>query len=151
MATPATVCSGTALFNTEGKLPGRKAFNTSSELLNSKPSRPSKLPNTRNTFQPGRVSPKGRTAALNVWAVPAILMKVPDVSVLGAIGSSTSAYCFALPMNALACTTNSASIRPRTSFWPCTLSKSGSAPNTMAAFALPCSMACTFLPPWALA
>ena len=57
----------------------------------SKPGRPSRLPSTRSTFQAGRVSPSGLTTPWKLCTRPSALTKVPEVSVNGAIGSSTSA------------------------------------------------------------
>ena len=67
------------------------ASRTCSDVSKSKPSSFSIVPSTRNTFQPGRVSPAGRTTPRNDCTRPSQLTNVPDVSVNGAIGSSTSA------------------------------------------------------------
>src|SRR5690606_40796362 len=54
----------------------------------------SRLPSTRNTFQPGRASPFGGTTPVKLCTCPAPLTKVPEVSPNVPIGNSTVAYAF---------------------------------------------------------
>ncbi len=49
------------------------------------------LPSTRSTFQAGRVSPSGLTTPWKDCKRPSALTKLPEVSVKGETGSSTSA------------------------------------------------------------
>ena len=86
----------------------RHASRTCSTVSKSKPGLPSRLPSTRSTFQPGRVSPSGFTLAWKLCTRPSVLTNVPEVSVKGAIGSSTSAYS-RLVLHGVRLTTNSAS------------------------------------------
>ena len=82
---------------------------TSSDVSNPKPPRPSRLPSTRSTFHAGRVSPSGLTTPWKLCTRPSALTKVPEVSVNGAIGSSTSATSSsAIGMNEVSATTISA-------------------------------------------
>ena len=64
---------------------------TSSDGLERRSRRPSRLPSTRSTFHAGRASPSGLTTPWKLCTRPSALTKVPEVSVNGAIGSSTSA------------------------------------------------------------
>ncbi|MNT46188.1 hypothetical protein D3C72_1828170 [compost metagenome] len=114
---------------------------TSCEVSKSKPGTPSTLASTRSTFHAGRVSPKGRTTAWKLCKRPSALTKLPEVSVNGAIGSSTSLMSMlalnglrvtticAWPMAALAWAplaasnagsvlSNSTALRPPASIWP---------------------------------
>src|SRR5690606_2823417 len=76
--------------NAPAATPGSAAASTACDESASKPARPSRLPSTRSTFQPGRVSPSGGTTALKLCRRPSALTKVPEVSVKGEIGNSTS-------------------------------------------------------------
>ena len=49
------------------------------------------MPSTRSTFQPGRACPRGFTTPRKLCTRPSQFTNVPDVSVNGAMGSSTSA------------------------------------------------------------
>ena len=69
----------------------RASSRTSSDVSNEKPARPSRLPRTRSTFHAGRASPRGLTTPCALCTRPSALTKVPEVSVNGVIGSSTSA------------------------------------------------------------
>src|SRR3546814_4639629 len=61
-----------------------------SDVSSSKPCNSNKLPSTRRTFQPGRVSAKGAATPLKLCTRPSALTKVPEVSVNGEIGSMRS-------------------------------------------------------------
>ncbi|MPM65120.1 hypothetical protein SDC9_112012 [bioreactor metagenome] len=85
---------------------------------------------TRNTFQPGRVSPSGRATALKLCAVPSQLTKVPEVAEKGAIGSSTSAVSRSdSASKADSAITNWALPNAATAATPSAKSSAGSAPS----------------------
>jgi len=81
--------------------------NTSCEVSKETPGISSKLASTRSTFQAGRVSAKGLTTAWKLCRRPSALTKLPDVSVNGAMGNSTSLKAM-LALNGLSVTTISA-------------------------------------------
>ena len=63
---------------------------TSSDESYEKPSSCKKFARTRNIFQPGLDCPTGGVTAENDCIVFSIFMNVPDVSVNGVIGNTTS-------------------------------------------------------------
>ncbi len=83
-------------------------------------------PSMRSTFQPGRESPRGFTAALNDCTRPSMLTKVPAVSVKGVIGRTTCAASVAALRYAESATVNSARAIAATAAGP--MSSSGSTP-----------------------
>ena len=92
----------------EGFSPLNIAFLTASLLSNSNPGKLSVLAKTRNTFQAGRHSPNGLAAATKLCTRPSILIKVPEVSLNGAIGNNTSALSNAADLKTVNATTHSA-------------------------------------------
>ena len=83
---PAASCAGDRRAS-----PSASARTSSERLERRSPPGPSRLPSTRSTFQAGRASPSGLTTPWKLCTRPSALTKVPEVSVNGAIGSSTSA------------------------------------------------------------
>ena len=120
-------------------------FKTSCAESNSKPAKPSILPSTRQTFQAGRVSPKGRTTAWKLWMRPSAFTNVPGVSVNGAMGSRTSAQS-RLALNGLSDTTIWALAIWATAFAPPALSCPGSTCIRKTAFKPPANMAAASMP-----
>lgn len=122
------------------------AANTSCVDSCAKPGRPSMLPSTRITFQAGRVSPSGRTTAWKLCTRPSALAKLPEVSVNGAMGSSTSENA-RLALNGLSVTTISAASSAAAALAPAAESNSGSLLSNSTALRPPASIRAALRPP----
>ena len=120
--------------------------NTSCEVSKSKPGRSIRLANTRSTFQAGRVSPRGRTTAWKLCNRPSAFTKLPEVSVKGAMGNSTSLNSI-LVLNGLRVTTISTLDNAAAALAPAALSCSGSLFSKKSPLSPPSSIWAAFWPP----